>query len=208
MQTPNPNLAPLLQDLPKLPLSPKEPPVTPVAHRPSDSAAASGPRLPPLPASHFPLRHSSPGRAGPPLAPLPPLAPCPPGLCTGPPVLTLESSSSRERAPLRPVPPSPRPPSSPIHQPWTSRQGSQTSSGVGAGAGIARRQPEAEEGKAASSPLSRWGSSGFPSGGHSAAQQSRAGWLRSCPAHHPRAQAPPGVFQRCERRPPRRCKSK
>lgn len=43
------------------------------------------------------------------------------------------------------------------------------------------------------------GSSGALLVDTSAAQQSRAGWLRSCPAHHPRAQAPLSVFRRCER---------
>ena len=107
MQTPNPNLTPLLQDLPKLARSPKEPPATQALRlRPADSRASSPT------ASHlsFPslahqLWHTSPGCAGLPLAPLPPLTLCPQPSAPELLLLILESSSSSKYAPALPTPP-------------------------------------------------------------------------------------------------------
>lgn len=119
-----------------------------VAHRPSDSAAASRASSPTASRLSFspPAQLSRPcwATAGTSAT----AGTMPSGLCTG-----AACAHPRKQLKQRTCATSPHatphqdPEVPPIHQPWTSRQGSQTSSGVGAGAGIARRQPEAEEGK-------------------------------------------------------------
>ena len=202
----------------------KEPTATLWPTRPSDSALQTPwPHFPSLPASHFPLQHAScflsPGHAGPLLASLPLLTLCSQPFALETFVLILESSSGSKCKPHHPPPPPPPPhqypmvPSSISTLPPIPSQGSQTSSGVDVQGkeGIVGRKTRGRGGPSAS-PCGADAETRAPSGGHSAAQHSWQSWLRNhprpCPANCPGLRAPLRVFRRCERRPPRRCRSK
>ena len=162
--------------------------------RPSDSALQTpGPHLPLLPTSHFPLWHTS---SGTPLQAVPgrrwhlcPHLHCALSslhrscLCS-----SLKAAQAANMRQLSPPDPTPRPRGSPAPSARNFMTGLPDLLWGGCKGRNSWTTARGKGGPLASSPLSRW-KARAPSGGHSAAQQSRQGWLRSCPVLHPQTSA-------------------
>lgn len=167
---------------------------TPVPKGASSNSVAlqtPGPHLPLLPTSHFPLRHTSSG------TPLQAVLGrcwhlCPHSHCALSPLhrsclcSSLKAAQAANMRQLSPPHPSPRPRGSPAPSARDFMTGLSDLLWGGCKGRNSWTTALGKGGPAASSPLSRW-KARAPSGGHSTAQQSRQGWLRSCPVHHPRA---------------------